>query len=268
VVIPSVGVDRDYVARYARICGFAVTDALPVTYPHLLAFGAQVHLMTTQPFPFPLLGLVHLRQQITQHRPLTAEDRPRVRVWAERLTPHAKGASVDLLAALDVAGEPVWHGRSTYLARGARVPVVPEGSVPEPPPQPRPLIGPPTATWRVPADTGRRYAAVSGDVNPIHLSALSARALGFPRAIAHGMWTAARTAAALAPRLPAAVSLDVVFASPVLLPATLAVLTAPVDGGAGGYDVAVRSRSMERLHLSATVRPEGPAASPTTVISR
>lgn len=35
------------------------------------------------------------------------------------------------------------------------------------------------AVWRVSADVGRRYATVSGDVNPIHLSALAARALGF-----------------------------------------------------------------------------------------
>ena len=46
--------------------------------------------------------------------------------------------------------------------------------------------------WSLPASASRAYAAVSGDVNPIHMSALTAKAFGFPRAIAHGMYTAAR----------------------------------------------------------------------------
>ena len=40
-------------------------------------------------------------------------------------------------------------------------------------------------------DTGRRYAAISGDYNPIHLSTISAKMFGFKTAIAHGMWTLA-----------------------------------------------------------------------------
>ena len=50
--------------------------------------------------------------------------------------------------------------------------------------------------WRLPGDLGRRYAAVSGDRNPIHLYALTAKAFGFPRQIAHGMWSKARCLAA------------------------------------------------------------------------
>ena len=76
-----------------------------------------------------------------------------------------------------------------------------------------------TAHWRVPGDLGRRYAAVSGDRNPIHLHALSAKAFGFPRAIAHGMWTKARCLAAL--RLPDALTAEVRFKQPILLPSTV-----------------------------------------------
>ena len=53
-------------------------------------------------------------------------------------------------------------------------------------------------------DIGRRYGAVSGDRNPIHLYPLTARLFGFRRAIAHGMWTKARCLAALEGRLPEA----------------------------------------------------------------
>ncbi len=247
VVVPAAPVEADRVARYARVCGFALRDAVPVTYPHLLAFGAQVHLMAAHPFPVPLLGLVHLRQVVVQHRPLRVGERPAVRVRAERLALHARGATVDLVARLELGGEPVWEGRSTYLARGATAPA--DG--PAAAPAPEPPAGPATALWPVGAATGRQYAAVSGDVNPIHLSALTARPLGYPRAIAHGMWTMARTAAALAPRLPGAVTLDVAFARPVSLPSTVALLVRPVDEG---FDVAVRSRSMTQLHLAGTAR--------------
>ena len=51
--------------------------------------------------------------------------------------------------------------------------------------------------WKAPADIGRQYAKVSGDYNPIHLSAVSAKLFGFPTAIAHGLWNKARTLAAL-----------------------------------------------------------------------
>ena len=47
----------------------------------------------------------------------------------------------------------------------------------------------------------------------------SAKAFGFPRAIAHGMWTKARCLAAL--RLPDAFTVDVRFKKPILLPSTV-----------------------------------------------
>ena len=71
-------------------------------------------------------------------------------------------------------------------------------------------------------DLGRRYAAVSGDHNPIHLYPLTARALGFRRQIAHGMWTKARSIAAIENRLPDVVTVAVAFRKPVFLPGTVA----------------------------------------------
>jgi acyl dehydratase len=108
------------------------------------------------------------------------------------------------------------------------------------------------ATWRVPDDAGRRYAKVSGDVNPIHLSGLSAKAFGFKRAIAHGMWVKARARAALSGRLPDALIVDVGFQKPLFLPSTVALSTAEAGGG---WDVAVRNAINGTGHLVGTVRP-------------
>ena len=81
--------------------------------------------------------------------------------------------------------------------------------------------------WRLPADLGRTYAAVSGDANPIHLYPWTAKALGFRRQIAHGMWTLARSIAAIENRLPDAVTVEAAFKKPVFLPGTV---TFAVDG--------------------------------------
>jgi acyl dehydratase len=89
---------------------------------------------------------------------------------------------------------------------------------------------PATATWRLPGDLGRRYADVSGDRNPIHMHALSAKLFGFPTAIAHGMWTKARCLAALDAELDDAFTVEVAFRKPILLPATVKFAERAADG--------------------------------------
>jgi acyl dehydratase len=242
----GVTVDPARLAAYSSVCGFPLTGVLPVTFPHLLAFPLQTALMTDRAFPLPLPGLVHVRQQIAQVRPIAAGEPLDVEVWAERLAPHRRGATVDLCAAVSADGAEVWRGRSTYLARGATAPAgAPEADTDVPVAAPERT----SARWRVPADAGRRYARVSGDVNPIHLSALSARAFGFPRAIAHGMWVEARALAALSGRLPDALDVDVAFRRPLLLPSTVELATARTGVG---WDFAVRGGGSE--HLVGAVR--------------
>jgi acyl dehydratase len=72
---------------------------------------------------------------------------------------------------------------------------------------------------------------VSGDHNPIHLHPLTAKAFGFPRQIAHGMWSLARCVAALENRLPDAVTVEAAFRRPILLPGTVAFGQDPVADG-------------------------------------
>ena len=103
----------------------------------------------------------------------------------------------------------------------------------------------------MPADVGRRSARVSGDVNAIHLSRSPARAFGFGRAIAHGMWVQARALAALSGRLPDAPTVDVAFRKPLFLPSTVVLSTAAV---ASGWDLAVRDSATGADHLVGVVR--------------
>jgi acyl dehydratase len=244
----GVEVDPTELAAYDRVCGFALSDVLPPTYPHMLAFPLQLALMSDRAFPFGLPGLVHVRNRIDVLRAIRADEPLDVEVWAERLARHRSGATADLRTSVSVAGEEVWRGRSTYLSRGAKAP---EGA---PESDTSVAIGEvrQVATWRVPDDAGRRYAKVSGDVNPIHMSGLAAKAFGFKRAIAHGMWVKARALAALSGRLPDALSVDVAFGKPLFLPSTVALSTAEAGGG---WDVAVRNAINGSPHLMGTVRP-------------
>ncbi|WP_406830747.1 MaoC/PaaZ C-terminal domain-containing protein [Pedococcus sp. KACC 23699] len=217
--LTGVDVDRGHLLDYQHLCRFAGGDVLPHTYPHVLGFPLQVQLMADRAFPLPLPGLVHLENHITVHRLLTADDRLDLTVHAADLRPHAKGTLVDLVTEVDVDGERVWEGRSTYLRRGRGDANAVAGQAPPALPD-----GPPVGLLRLPEGLGRSYAAVSGDVNPIHLHALSAKAMGFPRAIAHGMWTAARTLATLGTAASGPSTSTVWFRKPVLLPSTVQVV--------------------------------------------
>jgi hypothetical protein len=199
-------------------------------------------LMTEPGFPFPLLGMVHVANRITQHRPIRLDEPLTVRVRAENLRPHEKGRQFDVVSEAQVGDETVWTDVSTYLRRGGGA----ESSAR------REQLAPPTpdAIWRVPGDIGRRYAEVSGDRNPIHLHALTAKLFGFPAAIAHGMWTKAHALAAFEGRVPEAFTIDVRFKQPVLLPGKAAFTSWRT---ADGWTFELWHASKPKPHLEGTI---------------
>ena len=218
LMLNDVSVDRDRLAAYDRVCGFSLKDTLPATYPHVLAFPMQLALMTDGSFPFPAIGLVHITNEITQHRPIRLTERLSITVWATPLEPHPRGWQFSLRSQARVGGEVAWEEVSTNLRRGKRDPDALESQARKPPAASE---LPANATWRLEADLGRRYGSVSGDLNPIHMHPLSARLFGFPGAIAHGMWTQARCLAALDGKLPERFTVSSAFRKPIILPATV-----------------------------------------------
>lgn len=217
-VLRGLTIGRLTLAEYDRVCGFRLSDTLPPTYPHIMAFPMAMRLMSWEDFPFAVIGLVHIANRITVHRPIRADERLDVAVHAENLREHERGRQFDVVAVVTVDGSEVWRGVSTYLRKersGERA----SGE--------RTAAPAPSAVWRVSRALGTEYAAVSGDHNPIHTSWLGARLFGFPRPIAHGMWSKARCLAALEGRLPDAYTVDVSFKLPILLPATVAFSETP-----------------------------------------
>jgi acyl dehydratase len=244
--VPDVEIDRDHLAEYDHVCGFVLRDELPPTYPHVIAFPLSMELMTDSDFPFAVIGLVHVRNRIEQLRPIRADETLAMRVRADDLRPHDRGTQFDLVAEARADGEVAWRSRSTYLHRegggGDSSGKDRDGERPEPPRA--------DAVWKLPGDIGRRYAAVSGDRNPIHLRKLSARVFGMPRPIAHGMWLKARCLAALEGHLPDAYEVDVSFKLPVFIPGKVSFASWSEHGGRG---FALHDARNEKPHLSGEV---------------
>jgi acyl dehydratase len=238
-------IDARHLAAFQCVCDYRVTDVLPPTYLHILAFPLSVALMTEREFPFPMVGMVHVANSITLVRSVRSAERVSFTVRAADLRPHAAGRQFDLLAEATVGDELVWTSRSTYLRRGKPTEKREDAKRAEPERQTGAV-----SVVRVPGDIGRRYGAVSGDRNPIHLHNLTAKAFGFPSAIAHGMWLKARTLAALEGRLPDAYTAEVAFKLPVLLPATLSVSAAQRDDG---WSLDVRGAKSGKPHLVGSV---------------
>lgn len=265
LTLPAAPAAPGPLAAYRRICGFPAPESgpgsasgsasgsgpLPLTYPHVLAFPLTMRLMTARRFPLPVVGLVHTWIEIVARRPVQSDESLELTLYADELTPHRRGTEVTMVTEARVAGALVWESRSGYLSRHATTAA---GSTREADGSP---ALPAVAEWQLPGDLGRRYGAVSGDRNPIHLHPLTARLFGFPRAIAHGMWTVARCLAEADGQPGEIRSVRADFRAPVLLPATVTYAADPA-----GNAFALRSESSSgsgtgtgggRVHLTGAV---------------
>lgn len=277
--VGGIRADPERLTGYQHLLGEPGTDALPPGYVHTLVFPLAIAFMNRDDFPLPPAGMVHVANRIEQQRAIELGETLDLRVTAQDLRRHPRGTQVDLVSEVTSSGdEAVWRGVSTYLARGVSlalddiesargVSLAPgdadgrtdthgatdgatdidagESAVPERP----------TAVWRLGGDVGRRFASVSGDVNPIHLSALSAKAFGFRRTLAHGMYTAARALAVAGAPRDGRFTWSVAFGSPVYLPSTVALgvdVTDPVRRASSGV---VWSPGSGRVHLRFEVTP-------------
>ena len=217
-VVPSVIIDADHLSQYCDICGFKESKDVPFIYPQILTFGLMLEFMGSEYCPWPAAGMVHMVNRIEQHNPLFIGDDLRIELSTGDLFRHEKGQMFNIKFQVLRGGHLVWQATQSTLCRVVKQPV---GE------QYRSVMHSETrlsrqASFSVPANIGRRYGKVSGDVNPIHLTNLTARAFGFKRAIAHGMWTKARALSALLPEgITERAMAEVEFKLPLYLPGTV-----------------------------------------------
>jgi hypothetical protein len=181
-------------------------------------------------FPFRVAGMIHVANALEEQRrcdplrPLTIRTTTRIE------SPSASGSvqvALDSVAHQD--GAIVFTCSSTYLAvrgqRGPRTGVRQEEAITQPQ----------IAQWQLDAGSGRRYAAVSGDWNPIHLWRWAARLMGLRSPIIHGMHTVAKTCAELERHSQQRVTgLSARFRAPIPLQRSLALFA---DAAAGTFAV-------------------------------
>ncbi|UXZ05179.1 MaoC family dehydratase [Moraxella nasicaprae] len=229
-VVDKLVIDQANLQEYRKICGFVDDGRVPATYFAVLSQTLQMNMMAKPNFPFAMLGLVHLENSVTVHRAIFDTQTVSMSVRLDNLRGHDKGQQFDFITSVSVGDELIWEGVSTYLCRQKKSKQPKEQSTAPRPiatPKPEPMAGGVHEVLSIAEDIGRRYAFVSGDFNLIHLHPLSARAFGFPKAIAHGMWSKAKALAILAKtyELPDSYRVDVTFKQPIFLPSQVELIS-------------------------------------------
>lgn len=206
------------VDAYRKVCGGAKTDNLPVCYPQVMAFPLHLHLMGHPDFPLAAMGMVHVSNTIEQFAAMPIAGNYDVSVEIKSIQDTQRGYEFDLVTEFQNAqGQLVWRGTTSILSRRSDKSSS-AGKPRKKSPTAKPSNLPELANWVLKPNLGRRYARVSGDINPIHLSGPTAKLLGFKRAIIHGMWTLARSTADIPADTQAPGVLKVDFKTPLFLP--------------------------------------------------
>lgn len=248
VSLNGVKADKKKVKQYAEVCGFNLSDNLPISYLHILAFPLHMQILTSDEFPYPLLGLVHVSNEITQYRKIKLNERLDYFCSLAEKRDVEKGEEFDIYTRVESNGEIIWESVSTMLNRSKS-----KDSGSKTPPAETPDFGADEINqWNVKADIGRRYARVSGDFNLIHIHKITAKLFGFNSAIAHGMWSKAHLLAQLESQMPdEPVKVAVKFKLPMLLPAKVQLQHKAVDGG---IEFQLMDKTGEKPHLAGTIQ--------------
>lgn len=207
----------DQIARYRDAFSFA-GDGIPLTWWYLIAQRAHLATMLRPGFPFRIMGLVHMDNAIRAQREPDPNQPLLIETVLRLLPPSSSGALRCVLETTGSSdGAPLFGCTSTYLIRrGAGGGRKHEETAPQ---------GAAISQWRLDAAAGRRYARLSGDWNPIHLTRWSARLMGMRAPIIHGMHTLAASCAALEGKTGAhARAIDCRFQAPVALGGSVSLL--------------------------------------------
>lgn len=265
LVVNNVVVGRDRDEDFRGVVGAAKSDAAFFGHVHALIMPIQMELMAAPDFPLPMMGLVHTANTYRELAPIAVDGKVNIEVSVDKFRAHRSGTEVVLVSTVTAAesGAKLAEEETIYLAKGVRLKdaegfeevaakraAIKEGR--ETVKRGRFVVPVPTAQWRLASNTGRSWAKVSGDWNPIHITNATAKALGMPGAIAHGMYTASRALAETSLRVGEPYEFHIEFGAPVLLPSTINVAITSAENR--GSDIVAWDRKKKRAHFTGTVR--------------
>jgi acyl dehydratase len=234
-------------SHYRAVCGLPPAATIPITWPQVLAGPLHAAMLAHPSFPFPSMGLVHVRNTIRRHYEVMENVPLTLRTWLSDLTPVKTGYEFAINTTAHFQDRLLWESATVALARAKHNHTVDANR----PPLPEPL--PERVVLRLPENLGRQYSSISRDINPIHIHRLTSMPFGFPRPIIHGMWTFARAIGELGNSLPVGeCTATVSFVRPIPLPGSIRIGMAE-SGDVRSWDV-VDPASM-RILAFGDVRP-------------
>lgn len=222
--------DAARIEKYCAACGLAYDGHYPLLYPHVLTSAIHIDIISQPEFPLSPMGAVHTRIHVLQHEPIPAGAVVDIHCELAETRVLKQGVEFDITTTLTQEGKPLWESISANLIRGKKY-----GEPVDPSPLAQlPELGTELAetSWDVPKDMGWRYAKITGDYNPIHVSRVMARIMGFDRDLIHGMWSAARCLGQL-PNLDGEgpVRADLLFKGPVYMGSSVEMKYGPGETG-------------------------------------
>ena len=218
---------------YRDVCELDEDGHVPFLYPHSFLGGCHLKMLTHDDFPLKLLGAVHLRNHLIQYRPLNIDQSYDVflNLCGQRRRP--QGLEFDFTTEIKDGDELVWSSLTTFLVRKKFKEE--DGEHPLSQAVTNLEDSKEAAKFEVPANTGKRFGKITGDINPIHMSKLLAKLFGFKRDICHGMWALGRGLPLLeGVDLKKPVRLDVAFKGPLYMQAPIKILSS--SKGDGGFE--------------------------------
>lgn len=249
--VERVVLQADEIARYAKVCGWqGGGDAVPATYPHILATPLHLKIFATSAFPLRPMGLIHVGNRIDVLGKLATGMAVSVDVAVRSYESTDAGITFDVESWLSNQGRTLWRETSSFLSRRAEGTRTKSGRHPRPPKAPRDarLL----EELDVSLKTAWDYARVSNDFNPIHLSDPTARLFGLRGAISHGMWSLARALSGEPAVPPSKSRIDAQFLTPVGLPSRVALKEWTEEGTRRR---ALCDQRTGRVHLLVSVSP-------------
>mmetsp|Transcript_13101 Transcript_13101/g.35676 ORF Transcript_13101/g.35676 Transcript_13101/m.35676 type:complete len:343 (-) Transcript_13101:289-1317(-) len=219
--------DKKRLSKFLRLSSYpdSMQGVVPLMYPICESFRLNIQALLHPAFPFSVLRTVLKSISTTMYREVTHDEALvyRVQIDPKTFTRTDKGhIEVDIASMASSSKDNALVWRSTVRAvvlnpkaakgGGAAAAQLDQDKLQ--------IID----TWKHKADVGRKYGALNGDLNPIHLHSALSKMFGFKRPIAHALFQLSCTEASIRKHgIPVQypIQMDVDCKRPTLLPATL-----------------------------------------------
>lgn len=239
--------------KYCELAGWQQNDTMHPLYWQVRSLPLQLKLISSPQSPFAMLGLVHISNRVTDYTQCRPDIPCELIVRFGQVFQHRRGYAFEVVVTATQRGKPVYAAVGTYLARTGH------SATGLPAWEERDMTLPDDTSELTPIQASggliRHYARVSGDYNPIHLSQVTAKLFGFKRAIAHGMWTAARVISDLqASHQLNGQEIDIQFKRPLFLPGKAKAVVGQTSENTCFSVLSERTASESTVYMCGTLR--------------